>query len=86
MAISKSDIFIPALFWTKNNDNKILLYLFPSKPTPINYLDIIYTNNRSDMILKMDEKTESVENSSKIKNLLDKEGISLKELIQILKH
>ena len=83
-ALSKSGIFFPALFWTKDIKNNVLLYLFPSKPTPINYLDIIYSDSNSDMILKADEKTESVDNPSKIISLLDNKDMRLIELIKIL--
>ncbi len=57
----------------------ILLYIFPSKPSPINYLDIFYSNSIGDMILKVDEKTESVDYPGNLKNLLDNKDCGLKE-------
>ncbi len=84
VAISKSNFFLPAMFWSKDINNNISLYILPSKPVTINFLDIIYSNNDSDRILKVNEKLGSVPVSSKIKNLLNKKEISLKELLQVL--
>lgn len=33
----------PAIFWKKRKDNYVMLYLFFQKPTPSNFIDLIYS-------------------------------------------
>ena len=50
LALSKKDFFLPAIFWTKDTENNNSLYIFPLKPNPLNYLDIISSAENSDRI------------------------------------
>ena len=59
IALSKNNFFLPAMFWTKNINNEILLYMFPSQPAPVNYLDMLYSTEKNDRIFKVEDKTVS---------------------------
>ncbi len=83
LAVSKNEFFLPAIFWTKDIDNNNCLYIFPSKPNPSNYLDIIFSSEDSDRMFKLEEESPR-EDFSSIKALLNNKEGKLKELLQIL--
>ena len=84
IASSKNNFFLPAIFWTKDINNNISLYIFPSKPTPINYFDMIYLIENNDRIFNVEEKLKSSQVSQLNVDFLNKNEMKLAELLQIL--
>ncbi|MGB8317105.1 MAG: type VI secretion system-associated protein TagF [Ignavibacteriaceae bacterium] len=83
LALSKDNIFLPALFWNINRDNITSLNIFSSHPAPINYLNMIYSNGNDDRIFALETKSGSALAQPINKDILNKK-INLKELLQIL--
>ncbi len=83
-AHSKNNLLLPAIFWTENIDYEIRLFLFPKRPVPINYLNIIHSSEKNDSILLADKREETIPVSDEIKNLLDREEMSLIELFHAI--
>lgn len=88
LTIINKPFLIPTILWTNNNDSGNLIYVFFSKPTPFNFLDLIHTDDNNERILKADnyeseEKLfESI--SSLHKTLLEKKELKLNQLLQLI--
>ena len=83
IAVSKGNLFFPAVFWT-NDFNNICLFIFPSKPTPLNYLNLIQLNESDDRILSAEKKLKSSHVTPFDLDFLNKNEMKLTELLQIL--
>ena len=84
LAVSKNEFFLPAIFWIKDTDNINSLYIFPSKPNPSDYLDIICSAEDRGRILKVEEDINLNGDFSSIKDLLQNNEMKLKEFLQVL--
>ncbi len=82
--VSKGNSFLPAVFWTKDVHNNLSLYIFPSKPSPLNYLDMICPTENSGRIFNVNDKIGFSQVSSSIKDFLNNDEKNLKDLLQIL--
>ncbi len=86
ISLARSNVVSPALFWSLAGSQNIDLYLFPSKPAAVNYLDLIYPDNENANILILDENYEQPRYPGKISDLIEKNEISLHEFLQNLSH
>ncbi len=86
LTIINKPFLIPTILWTNNNDSGNFIYIFFSKPTPFNFLDLIHTDDNNDRILRTDnyESEEKLfESISSIhKTLLEKKELKLNQLLQ----
>ncbi len=86
LTIINKPFLVPAFFWTNNKDTGNFIYIFFSKPTPFNFLDLIHTDENNDRILltdnyKNEEKLfESI--SSIHRSLLEKKELKLDQLLK----
>ncbi len=77
--------FFPAVFWNTIHEELINLSLFFQKPTPLNFLDLIYTDDesRNDTTLEKAEEDNRTQDLSSIfnENLIINYSHSLREFI-----
>jgi len=77
--------FIPAVFWNNRKEDILTLSLFFQKPTPQNFLDLIYIDNenKNDQMLEKKKEGNPSQDLSSIfnKNLTIDHSHSLKEFI-----
>jgi type VI secretion system protein ImpM len=86
LTIINKQFLIPSIFWTKNTNSSNIIYIFFNRPTPFNFLDLLYVNENSDRVLiankyETEEKLfESI--ASNLKLLLDKNDLKLLQFLQ----
>jgi len=77
--------FFPAVFWNTIHEELINLSLFFQKPTPLNFLDLIYTDDesRNDTTLEKAEEDNQTQDLSSIfkENLIINYSHSLREFL-----
>ena len=75
--------FLPAVFWSLVESNKISVNIFIDKLIPLNYLDIINNNNTSERVIEIETNYGHDLLYGNTKKLLEKKGINLNELLNI---
>jgi hypothetical protein len=85
LVISNKLSYLPAMFWTFN-ENRVFLYLFFTKPSAQQFIDIIFQKDNEDRIIiaeKFEDQNKMMNSlHSSYKKLLEKNKLTLKELLR----
>lgn len=83
LTIQMTPYLIPAIFWTLSENNSHLLFFFPNKPLPDNFIDLICKRTDKNLFVNSAEKQNSDSTTNSFKNLLNMDT-TLKEFLKAL--
>jgi hypothetical protein len=83
LTFQKTPYLIPAIFWTVSENKNHLLFFFPNKPLPNNFIDLICKRNDENLFVNNAGKQNINSTANSFKNLLNMDT-TLKEFLKTL--
>ena len=81
LTFQKTPYLIPAVFWTGSENKNHLLFFYPNKPLPNNFIDLIYKRTDENLFVNNTERQNINSTVNSFKNLLNKNW-TLKEFLR----
>ena len=75
--------YLPAVFWSLNENNDMSMNIFSEKLIPLNYLDMINTNDTSERVMELETSYGHDLLNGSTKKILENKELNLNELLNL---